>query len=400
MTLRILVFEPDADDFRSMHEVLSHAGLSDHLLQVRSHTDFMTSLRSFSPDVIVVDAARTGGSGQQALLWSRNSDEFGHVPIILFTEPQGDEAAVRALRSGASDYLVKSEIERLPDAIRYAVRTREENERQMRCQQELRHAAEQIRENQKLVTIGRLTGMITHEINNPLAAIANILYLLRHEGSQSETATAYLDLAERELARVVQISRQTLSFYRESPTPEVVSPTSLMEEVLELYSRKLKEKNIQVRRRYNFQGVISLFPGEMRQVLSNLVSNAIEAMEPGGMLTVHVYRMHRWDTSRVPGVRIVVADTGSGIPVDKLQRIGEPFFTTKGQKGTGLGLWVSQGIIRKYGGDLQISSSTNPRHHGTVFSIFLPENTRFREQNARKGAESGARNGQPELMNA
>jgi signal transduction histidine kinase len=146
-----------------------------------------------------------------------------------------------------------------------------------------------------------------------------------------------------------------------------------VDEVLALLRRKIMQKKIDVVRRYDFSGEIVLYPGEMRQVLSNLVVNAIEAMQPGGKVIVHIYETRKWNDGEVRGVRISIADTGTGIAPEQLQHIGEPFFTTKGQKGTGLGLWVSQGILRKYGGELRISSSTKPEHHGTVFSMFLPK---------------------------
>jgi signal transduction histidine kinase len=369
MSLRILAFEPDSRDFDQIVAALHHSAMDCTVDRVVSRDQMMDALRTMSPDVLLIDYARSDGEALQATLWSRNTD----LPVLMVSKPVGDAEAVRAMRAGASDFVLTSELPRLADAIRVALRKREEAEKERRAQQELRSAAEKIRENQKMVTIGRLTGMITHEINNPLEAIANLLYLLRHEGSLSPQAIAYLDIAEREMARVVQISHQTLSFYRDSTSPVRQRPHELVDEVLALYRRKLSTKNITVRTRYDFRGTLLLYPGELRQVLSNLVVNAIDAMEPGGRLILHVYRTRRWSDARLSGVRIVVADTGTGIPADKLRHIGEPFFTTKGQQGTGLGLWVSQGIMRKYGGDLQISSSTNPMHHGSVFSIFLPE---------------------------
>lgn len=373
MHLRILIFEPHYGDFQALAKALREAGLEVDLHQATTREEFWAALKECSPDVVLVDIGRGEGVDNEALMWSQNASvSHGRAPVIIVTEPLGDMAAVRALKAGASDYVLKTELGRLGDAIRSAVQERQEGEKQVRSMRDLRHAAEQIRESQKLVTIGRLSGMITHEINNPLAAIANLLYLLNNEGSLSANALKYLQLAEKEMERVVQISRQTLSFYRETNAPERQKPKDLIEEVLSLYRRNLMEKNIAVRRRYDFDGAIMIYPGEMRQVLSNLVVNAIEAMQPAGCLTVHVYETRRWSDISVCGVRVVIADTGAGISAEKLHQIGEPFFTTKGQKGTGLGLWVSQGIVRKYGGDLQVSSSTNPQRHGTVFSVFLP----------------------------
>ena len=381
MSIQILAFEPDDSDLRDLQSALSASALDAQWRQAKSGREFFSALKSSLPDLVIVDYGRTDGEAMQALLWLQNvSGDAGRIPTILVTEPKGDAAAVRAIKSGASDYILKSELERLGQAVTTTLRERHENAQDFRSRRQLHQAAEQIRESQKMVTIGRLSGMITHEINNPLAAISNLLYLLRHEGSLSDDALTYLGMAEKEMDRVVEISRQTLSFYREASAPERQKPEELLEEVLSLYRRKLMEKRIVVHRRFDFSGTLLVYPGEMRQVLSNLIVNAIEAMQPGGTLTVHVYETRKWSDPSVTGVRIAIADTGAGISAEKLRQIGEPFFTTKGQKGTGLGLWVSQGILRKYGGNLQVWSSTIRDHHGTVFSIFLPNEMRPRVQ--------------------
>ena len=364
-----------------MRAALENSGLQVRMQQVATRDGFLQEFRHEHPDVVLVDYSRTDGDGMQAALWSRNvSDKGGRVPVIFVTDPMGDEVAVMALKAGVHDYVLKQQLNRLPDAIRTALREREQKDAEMRSQVELQHAAEQIRENQKLVNMGRISGMITHEINNPLSAISNLLYLIRHEGSLSPNGLTYLDMAEREMERVVKISRQTLSFYREAKQPEALRPQELVEEVFSLYHRLIKERAVEIHRHYDFEGTITMFPGELRQVLSNIVVNAIEAMPIRGTLTVRVHAEHRWDDHSSAGVRIVVADNGAGIPADKLRMIGEPFFTTKGQNGTGLGLWVTQGIVRKYGGNMQVSSSTSPDHHGTVFSIFLPTEAAAQQQ--------------------
>lgn len=394
MSIQVLAFEPDDSDLRDLQIALSASGLDVQWQQARTGREFFAALKSSLPQLVIIDYGRTDGEAMQALLWLQNvSGDAGRIPAILVSEPKGDAAAVRAIQSGASDYVLKSELARLGAAVTTALQERHENARDFRSRQQLHQAAEQIRESQKMVTIGRLSGMITHEINNPLAAISNLLYLLRHEGSLSADALTYLGMAEKEMDRVVEISRQTLSFYREASAPERQKPEELLEEVLSLYRRKLMENRIVVRRRFDFSGTLLVYPGEMRQVLSNLIVNAIEAMQPGGTLTVHVYEARKWSDARLTGVRIVIADTGAGIPAEKLRQIGEPFFTTKGQQGTGLGLWVSRGILRKYGGDLQVWSSTMREHHGTVFSIFLPNEMRPRVQSGgpQQGVSTGYR---------
>jgi signal transduction histidine kinase len=242
-------------------------------------------------------------------------------------------------------------------------------------EQELARTTALLRENQKLATMGRLTASIAHEINNPIASIMNLLYLMRDE-NLSDDGRNFLDLAGKELERVVQITRQTLTFQRETAAPVSVRPQDLLDDVIGLFRQKARNAGVTISREYETEDSITVFPGEMRQVFANLVSNAIDATASGGRIRLRVRTVSSWSEPGVRGVRVTVADTGSGIPEDVLHRIGDAFYTTKGQSGTGLGLWVSSGIILKYGGFLQISSSTNPVRHGTVFNIFLPANLR------------------------
>lgn len=238
----------------------------------------------------------------------------------------------------------------------------------------LNRVTEILRENQKLITLGRLAASIAHEINNPLESITNLLYLMEQDATGKNAE--YLKLAERELSRVVQISKQTLTFSRETSIPVRVQFADLIEEVLGLHARRIRDKNLRVVRQYETHEPITVFPGEMRQVVLNLVSNAIEAAPAGGRIVVRIRASRRWSGHGARGLRLSIGDDGSGIPADVRERLGEPFFTTKGQGGTGLGLWLTQSILSRYGGSLQLRSSVSPNRHGTVFSIFLPLNVR------------------------
>jgi signal transduction histidine kinase len=150
----------------------------------------------------------------------------------------------------------------------------------------------------------------------------------------------------------------------------------LIEEVLGLHSRRIGDKNLRVVRQYETHEPVTVFPGEMRQVFSNLISNAIEATAPRGRIVIRIRGGRRWIGQFVRGLRLSIGDNGSGIPESARAHLGKPFFTTKGQGGTGLGLWVTQSIISRYGGALQLRSSTSSARHGTVFSLFLPLNAR------------------------
>ncbi|HEY4009563.1 MAG TPA: response regulator, partial [Acidobacteriaceae bacterium] len=207
-------------------------------------------------------------------------------------------------------------------------------------------AEEALRRNERLAAMGKLAGIVAHEINNPLEAITNAFYLLRHHSSLDEEARYYAQIAEQELARVSHITKQTLSFYRESQKAVSVSLSQLLDDVLELQQRPMQSANITLEREYMSSGTVHGFPSELKQVFMNLVSNAIQAMPDGGRMRVRLAETTGW-RGRPAGVRIFISDTGVGITPENAKRLFEPFFTTKSAKGTGLGLWISRGIVQK-----------------------------------------------------
>jgi len=231
-----------------------------------------------------------------------------------------------------------------------------------------RHSEEAVRRSEKLATAGRLAASIAHEINNPLEAVLNLLYLARNDPRQSEY---YLTMAEEEVGRVARLAQQTLGFVRDTSSLAPLDPARIMDEILQLYSGKLESKKIRVIRRYRGQFQISGYSAEVRQLLANLLVNAVDAMEDGGSLRIRVAES-RQGPDRRSGVRLTLADNGSGIPRENLRRLFEPFYTTKQETGTGLGLWVSRGIVEKHGGSIRVRSRSEGRYRGTVFSIFLP----------------------------
>jgi signal transduction histidine kinase len=230
-------------------------------------------------------------------------------------------------------------------------------------------AEEALRSSEKLAATGRLAASIAHEINNPLAAVTNALYILRTSKQVPEPAMEYVKTAEAELARVVHITKQTLGFYRELGVPVMTSIPRLLDEVLSAYDTKIEKSHIGIHKQYR-GGQLAGFPGELRQVFSNLVLNALEAVTATGTVSVRVKQTH--NALEQQGIQITVADNGPGIQPAHLPRIFEPFFSTKETKGTGLGLWVSQGIVEKHGGTIRVRSSVETQHHGTCFVLFLP----------------------------
>ena len=221
-----------------------------------------------------------------------------------------------------------------------------------------------LRRTEKLAAAGRLAASVAHEINNPLEAVGNLLYLALHEQGLPAVSKRYLGLANEELRRVGNIVSQTLGFYRESGAPQPLDLSELVNDVLSLYERKLDARQIRVTRSMESM-IVEGVAGELRQVVANLLSNALDAMEPYGVLAIEV-RRHRDD------VRLTVSDTGSGMTQPVLDHIFEPFFTTKKDAGTGLGLWVSKGIVEKHQGRLEVASSQKAEDHGTAFVVTLP----------------------------
>jgi signal transduction histidine kinase len=232
-------------------------------------------------------------------------------------------------------------------------------------------AEEALVKSERMAAMGRLAGIIAHEINNPLEAISNAFFLLRDHPSLDEEARYYSKLAEEELARVAHITKQTLSFYRESQQATAVSLAEVLENVIELQSRKLQVSGITVEKRIYSRGVVQGYPVELKQVFLNLIANAIQAMPDGGRLRIRLAQSNDHRTGR-EGVRVSIYDTGAGILPEHARRIFEPFFSTKDAKGTGLGLWISKGIVQKYEGTIRFRSIRNGHVHATCFSVFIP----------------------------
>jgi two-component system, NtrC family, sensor kinase len=232
-------------------------------------------------------------------------------------------------------------------------------------------AEEALRQTERLAAMGRVAGIIAHEINNPLEAITNAFYLLRNHPSLDEEARYYAQLGETELARVGHITKQTLGFYRESQHPVNVPIAELLDEVLQLQGRLLLMNKIALDKRYFTDGQIRGFPVELRQVFLNLISNAIQAMPDGGKLRIRMAT--RWNEANGrTDLCISVCDTGMGIMPEHAKHLFEPFFTTKSTKGTGLGLWISKGIIQKYDGTIRFRSILFKGRNMTSFRVILP----------------------------
>lgn len=235
---------------------------------------------------------------------------------------------------------------------------------------ERRRAERMLMESEKLAVVGQLAASISHEINNPLEAVLNLLYLVREANSLDE-ARQFAAQAEEEVQRAAQIATQTLQFHKQQTKPTLTGMVSVIESVLLLFKGKLRLTGIQVRLEKFGEPAVICYSGEIRQVLANLIRNAIEAMPNAGTLRLRVKNATDW-RSGTPGVRITVADTGQGMSAKTQAHIYDAFFTTKGPSGTGLGLWVSSGILEKHGGKIRVRSTDQVGRSGTVFTLLFP----------------------------
>ena len=223
-------------------------------------------------------------------------------------------------------------------------------------------------QSEKLAVAGRMAASIAHEINNPLEWVTNLVYLAQNSGDLAD-AKRFMEMAGRELRRVAAITSQTLRFHKQLTSPQEVTAQNLMDNVLSLYEGRIANSAVEVEERRRAETRVRCFEGEIRQVLSNLLSNALDAMHgSGGRLLLRSRDATNWKTGE-KGVVVTVADTGVGIPRSAIARIFDAFYTTKDLGGTGLGLWVSREIVARHGGSLRVRSAQGERHHGTVFAL-------------------------------
>jgi signal transduction histidine kinase len=233
-------------------------------------------------------------------------------------------------------------------------------------------AEEALRRSEKLSTAAQLAASMAHEINNPLASVTNLIYLALQDSSLSEAAQGHLRMADQELARVVQFARQTLRFHKQSSFPALADPCVLMDSVLCLFARRLDGALIILERDYRTTEKLYCFSDDMRQLFASLIGNSLEATDPKGRLRIRISLAHSWKGSGERGIRVTVADSGSGIPPDLKDQVFEPFVSTNKLNRTGLGLWVSEGIVRKHRGHIAFRSMVGQSGHGTTFSTFFP----------------------------
>ncbi len=225
--------------------------------------------------------------------------------------------------------------------------------------------------SERLATVGRLAATIAHEINNPLEAVTNLVFLAQGCMSHAE-GKMFLEQAQQELARMALLTKQTLGFYRENKGVRPLTLAELIRPLVVVFSARAHSKQISIETDIRANPTLVGIPGEIRQLFANLLNNSIDAVSDRGRIFIRVSAAHQYGEGNRPGVRLTVWDDGPGIAPEIRKKLFEPFFTTKRDAGTGLGLWVTLNILRKHDGNIRLRSSVVPGKSWTVFSIFLP----------------------------
>lgn len=371
---RTIILAPTGKDRQLIAGLLERCSIPCHAAQ--SVDELCREITLGAGAAIVSEEALTTAAIRDVQAVVEQQPPWSDFPLILLTvggRVTVESERLRELRKPLGNiFLLERPIrpETLLSTLEIALRGRQ-RQYQIRDQmQQYARAQDALRRSEKLAVTGRLAASIAHEINNPLEAVTNLLFLIR-SSPDPETAQRYLNNAEQELARVAEITKQTLRFYREPSHPVATEVESVLRSVLVLYNSRLVAADIRVQVEVDdgCPPVLSS-PGELRQIIANIVGNAIDAMRRGGRLRIRISTERAGSSG--PRLWLTIADTGSGIPSSLLPAIFEPFVTTKGETGTGLGLWVTGEIIRRNGWSIRVRSRCGGQRTGTVFSIIMP----------------------------
>ena len=373
--LRVLVIATTGRDAILICNVLERAGIS--CTRCDSWPDLFAHIDLGAGAVIVAEETLTPGALERFSQILKRQPPWSDFPLLLLTSAGAVSAVTlrqRDIREPLGNiHLLERPVrpETLVSAIQSALRARR-RQYEIRDNLQRQQAAERaLRESEKLAVAGRMAASIAHEINNPLTAITNLLYLCSTANSIPDIKS-YLRLAQQEMARVTAITQNTLQFYRQVAHPAPVKITDVLDSVLVLFDSRLNHAGIKIEKHYQDTAPVMGLSGELRQLFANLIGNALDAMRSGGKLMVRAYNAQEFSHGARQGIRVLIADTGAGINPEMKSRIFDAFFTTKGQTGTGLGLWISGEIIQKHSGTVRVKSYVTPGKCGTVFSIFLP----------------------------
>jgi signal transduction histidine kinase len=357
--LRILLVEDDPDDRELILREMKREFPFARVITAHQPESFEAALEGGEFDAVILDW-QLGWSDGTSLMKAIKS-RFPHRPVVMYSGMAHHEDAVAATRAGLDEFVFKSpeSVTRLPGTVRAVMR--------------LAQHQRKVRGREQLAIVGRLASSVAHEISHPLESLSNLLYLLSK--ADTENKDELLQAATEQLHHLEEIADRSLGFSRQSSEPAEVVISHLLNDVLSLYRYNFEELGLQVALTGNSSEPIRVYAAEIKQLASNLVSNALDVLPRRGRLALRVRESRDWANLAQKGIRITVADNGPGMSSEAKSHLFEPFFTTKGENGTGLGLWVSRGIVRSHGGTISVRSSTAPGRSGTCFSIFLPRST-------------------------
>lgn len=295
------------------------------------------------------------------------ADELDHIDEAIRNLRRGVEVYRETLALGRSGRLIDVSISLTPHMeapgtlVGFSAIIRDTTTR--------KKAEKALLQSEKLASVGRLASSIAHEINNPLESVTNLLYILASRVEDPETRQ-FVVTAQEELARVSHIATHTLRFHKQSSNQTEVDLQLLAESVIALYRARLRGSSVTTMAECTGDARLVCYEGELRQIMVNLVANAYDATRAGGKLWIRAHPSRNW-RSGLKGIRILVADNGTGMDVDTKARLFEPFFSTKGIGGTGLGLWIAKDLVAKNGGYISVRSTSTPGISGTVVNLFF-----------------------------
>jgi signal transduction histidine kinase len=365
---------------------LRRAGTRFSYRRVDTREAFTTALSEFAPEIVLSDYNLPQFSGPEALRLLKEMESS--APFILVTGSLTEEVAVECMKDGAHDYILKTSLTRLPSAVQSALEKVRTIEEKKRAEAALRQSEEQLRMSQKLEAVGQLAGGVAHDFNNLLTVISGYSELVLNRLPENDDNRAKVKEIKRAAERASTLTRQLLAFSRKQVLqPKLFDLNHLVSDMSKMLRRLIGE-NIEMTTVIGEAAPINADPGQIEQVLMNLVVNARDAMPKGGRLTIEtvrveideVYASSHLNIQAGRYVMLAVTDTGCGMDEETRKHIFEPFFTTKEQgKGTGLGLSTVYGIVKQSGGHIWLYSELR---HGTAFKIYLPAATEMETQPA------------------
>ena len=378
--LRLIHLEGNPADAELIDSTLRNAGIPCQTKRVHTREDFLAALRQGGFSLILADTTVPDFDGAAALDLARALHP--DVPFLFVSGMQGEEFAVDMMQRGATDYISKQRLGRLVPSVRRTLRELDERLERKRAEDALRMSEKQLRQAQKMEAVGRLAGGLAHDFNNLLTVIMGHSQVLLDELSVGSPIRAKIEEMQKAGERAANLIRQLMAFSRKQPMEPNVLPLNSVIGNVEGMLRRLIGEDIQlVIRPDPHNGHVKADPGQLEQVLMNLVVNARDAMPNGGLLAIETSQV---ELARTPMhhlhplplghyVKLTVTDTGCGMNTDVLGHLFEPFFTTKdAHKGTGLGLSTVFGIVTTYGGGIDVWSQVG---HGTTFDLYFPRAT-------------------------